>query len=44
MTITDKMVYQWDLSKDMKKELLLLMDSQNYRFSMLIVLNLIARR
>lgn len=44
MTITDKMVYQWDLSKGMKKERLLLMDSQNYRFSMLIVQNLIARR
>ena len=30
--------------KGMKKERLLLMDSQNYRFFMLIVLNLIARR
>lgn len=44
MTITDKMVYQWDLSKGYEERTPLLMDSQNYRFSMLIVLNLIARR
>lgn len=44
MTITDKMVYQWDLSKGYEERTPFAHGFPNYRFSMLIVLNLIARR
>ena len=41
MTITDKAVYQWDLSKGYEEEFLSFTDSPNCRFSMPTVLTLL---